>query len=300
MPSPSEAPVSPSAAPTSTVSPGPTATPSALPTDTQAPATSGQFHLIVAHTCARELVPAASYPSAIAAPPPSSLILHVPILEYHRIVPPAQAGNSIDGLVVPPEIFDAQLTALQAAGWHTITLAALADDLYSGVKPPPKSFVITIDDGWSDGYTYAFPILNRHGFVATFFVIAGRIGMSSFLGPTDLQTMVAAGNEIGSHTVTHAELTAIQPGDLAYEIDSAAATIAAVTGRWPVTLAYPRGKEDPLVVAAVAACASMRLAVAEGNGGTETWANRFRIARLQVGPARTPADLLAQMAHLGG
>jgi len=40
------------------------------------------------------------------------------------------------------------------------------------VRPPDKTFVITIDDGWDDGYTYALPILQSHGFVATYFVIA--------------------------------------------------------------------------------------------------------------------------------
>src|ERR1035437_7217602 len=88
----------------------------------------------------------------------SSLALHVPILMYHRIVPPADARNSLKGLVVPPETFEAQMSAPASAGWQTITMATLARDLDAGVKPPPKTFVITIDDGWDDGYTYALPI----------------------------------------------------------------------------------------------------------------------------------------------
>ena len=59
----------------------------------------------------------------------SSFTLHVPILMYHRIVPSAEAGDSIPGLVVPPDTFAAQLDALEAAGWHTITMATLANDL---------------------------------------------------------------------------------------------------------------------------------------------------------------------------
>ena len=111
----------------------------------------------------------------------SSFALHVPILMYHRIVPFAQDGGSLPGLVVPPVTFAAQLDALEKAGWHTITMATLANDLQAHIKPPAKTFVITIDDGWADGYTYALPILQSHGFVATYFVIAGRIDKPDFL-----------------------------------------------------------------------------------------------------------------------
>ena len=34
---------------------------------------------------------------------------------------------------------------------------------------------ITIDDGMRDGYDNALPILQRHGFVATFAVVVGRV-----------------------------------------------------------------------------------------------------------------------------
>lgn len=236
-----------------------------------------------------------------AAPPPNAkpVTLHVPVLEYHRIVPPAQAGRSVAGLTMTPQVFDAQMAALAKAGWHTITLSALADDLAANVSPPPRTFVITIDDGWWDGYNYAFNILLKYGFVATFFVIADRIGQPSFLAPDEIQILAAAGNDIGDHTVTHAALTAAQPKALTYEIDAGAATIAAITGRWPETLAYPRGKTDSRVIAAVAACKSLRLAVVEGSGGWETWATRFRVSRIQVGSQRLPADLLAQVQRVG-
>ena len=71
------------------------------------------------------------------------------------------------------------------------------------MKPPAKTFVITIDDGWDDGYTYALPILQSHGFVATYFVIAGRIDRPGFLTSAHLQALVAAGDEIGDHTMDH-------------------------------------------------------------------------------------------------
>ena len=116
--------------------------------------------------------------------------MKVPILMYHRVVPIAEAGNSIPGLVVPPEIFAAQMDALAVAGWHTITLAQLAADLQAHRVPTPKTFVITIDDGWSDGFTYALPILQSHGYVATYFVIAGRIDTDGNLSTPELKALI--------------------------------------------------------------------------------------------------------------
>jgi hypothetical protein len=98
-----------------------------------------------------------------------------------------------------------------------------------------------------------------------------------------------------------------------------------VTGRWPESLAYPGGHENAQAVAAVAACGELRIAVIEGpvtsgkpgasqTPGTsskpsatpmprataipfpnETWANRFTIARVRVGPNTTPTYLLGEL-----
>jgi peptidoglycan/xylan/chitin deacetylase (PgdA/CDA1 family) len=239
---------------------------------------------------------------------------------YHRIVPLAEAGDSIAGLVVPPKTFDAQLTALADAGWHAITMATLANDLATQVRPPAKTIVITIDDGWADGYTYALPILQSHGFVATYYVIAGRIDHPSFLSSAQLQALVAAGDEIGDHTMDHRRLTSQTPAKLKYEIDAGAARIAQVTGYWPVSLAYPEGHEDAKVVAAVGACQELQIAVIEGAlsietpaaapkpgatpapttlklQGYETWADRFRVPRVRVTPGTTPTDLLGLLGY---
>jgi peptidoglycan/xylan/chitin deacetylase (PgdA/CDA1 family) len=319
----------------STPSPAVTAPPSlALPP-------AGSFPII------RSCNPA-SVPNAVAVATPAvgnagSFVLKVPVLMYHRIVPFAEAGNSIRGLVVPPEVFSAQLDALEAAGWHTITMAQLAADLQAHLKPPPRTFVITIDDGWDDGYVYAYRVLAKHGFAATYFVIAGRIDTPDFLSSAHLRALIAAGDEIGDHTWDHANLARTTGDRLQFEIDAAAARIAQATGHWPESFAYPHGGVDTAAAAAVAACGELRTAVIEqvavsdspaaspipapnptvgptgaASGGAvtgatvpataatsspgpvplvrETWADRWTISRLRVGPSTAPRDLLAELA----
>jgi len=258
---------------------------------------------------------------SLASGKASSFTLHVPILMYHRIVPLAAAGDSIRGLVVTPQTFAAQLDALQEAGWHTITMATLAYDLQARVTPPSKTFVITIDDGWYDGYMYALPILESHGFVATYYVIAGRIDRPDFLSSSQLQALTAAGDDIGDHTMDHVSLPRQTPAGMTYEIDAAAARIAQVTGRWPESLAYPSGGVDKQVAAAVAACGELRMAVVEEQmvavppaakhkagasptpqptkvpAAAETWAGRFAVPRIRVNPSTSPAALLTELSR---
>jgi len=249
------------------------------------------FAVVDAASCDPSLVPEASPVPQGASTPSDRFFMNVPILMYHRIVPLSEAIDALPSLVVPPETFADQLAALAAAGWHTITLAQLAEDLEAGVKPPPRTFVITFDDGWNDGYRYALPILESRGMVGTYFVIASRIGYGEFLSPDQLRILIAAGNEVASHTVDHVGLADKSDSTLTYEIDAASATIASVTGVWPETLAYPSGSFDLRAELAVGACTGMKMAVTTQAAIWESWPTRFETPRIRVSPG-TGADSL--------
>jgi peptidoglycan/xylan/chitin deacetylase (PgdA/CDA1 family) len=223
------------------------------------------------------------------------VILHVPILEYHRVKPlSGESGYAVD-LVVPPDIFAAQMDALRAAGWQTITMGQLGDYLRLGTQPSPRSFVISFDDGYEDGYSYAFPILQREGFVATFFVIAGRIGQADFLTSSEMRDLVAAGNEIGNHSISHVDLRVMTPERLVKETYGASTIIAGDVGVWPQSFSYPIGLTNPAVSDAVAATPGILTAVIQGGSKTETWANRLNLPRLRVGPGTYPPDLVERL-----
>ena len=235
-------------------------------------------------------------PGAPAAPRPTAVpnvAYHVPILMYHRIVPAAEAGNSLRSMVVEPELFRSQLEKLRLSGWRTVTLETLAAAMATGKPLPPRTFVITIDDGWGDGYRYAFPILRDLGLQATYFVIAGRIGSGSFLSGRQLRELEAAGNEIGNHTMDHATLSSLTYPEALAEIERASATLERVVGREPVSLAYPKGGVAPFVMAAARECPGLEIAVTTENGQTESWSDRFEVPRLTVNSSVTPSALVA-------
>ncbi len=236
------------------------------------------------------VAPAAPVPSAVP-----DVAYHVPILMYHRIVPPAEAGDSLPSMVTAPDLFRAQLRELHGAGWRTITLEQLARAMRSGAPVPPRTFAITIDDGWNDGYTHAFPMMRDYGYNATFFVITSRIGVGDFLSKRQLLALQAAGNEIGNHTMTHVKLTTLDFDHAAAEIDGASTALARIIGHRPVSLSYPKSGVEPWVVAAAGQCAGIQIAVTTFAGPTESWRTRLETPRVRTDDTTSGAALLARL-----
>jgi peptidoglycan/xylan/chitin deacetylase (PgdA/CDA1 family) len=247
-------------------------------------------------TCDPSLLPAASPQPSYGSPADPRLRLHVPILEYHRIVAFDQAGDSLRSLVVPPSTFDQQMHDLAAAGWHTITAGQLGYDLAEGIVPPRKTFVVTFDDGWSDGYKNAFPILQKYGFVGTFYVITSRLNQSDGMTADEWNALVAAGDEIGDHTVSHLPLARLSYASARLQIIRSAQTIADVTGHWPESLSYPYGSFDPTAISILESCHPFMLAVTTMQGVGDSWATRFEAPRIKVESGTSAADLLRKIA----
>lgn len=262
--------------------PGPSASPRQLEPTPSAPVRS-------------PAAPSVGPRSTGAAAPAAPLRYHVPILNYHRIAPKAEAGGSIPYLVVTPATFTVQLKALYDAGWHTITMATLADFMQANRPIPPKTFVITFDDGWEDGYKYAFPIMRGYGFVGTFFVIGDRIGVHGFLSAQEMRTLEAAGDEIGNHTGDHHMLSNMSAPFIRQDVERGAAAIARAVGHRPVSLAYPKSAVNATVIAVVAQIPGLEIAATTG-GRIETWLGRYDVGRIGVFPATTPAFLLAKLS----
>lgn len=281
--------------------PSPTPAPSvALPTLT-APATPAGSEPPVEQaarpTCgpgAPSSCVAGSEPTPLPSPPAASpaTTIEVPIFEYHRVKPPEGETGLALQLIVPPDLFEKQIAAMDAGGWRTMTMGELGDDLRLGIQPRSKSFVVTLDDGYEDGYTYAYPILRHHGFVATYFVVGGRIGSPDHLSAAELQALLAAGNEIGNHTEDHVDLRPLTPERMRSEIYDASAAIARSVGVWPQSFCYPFGKTNAAASVAVAAVPGIETGVIETGSQPETWANRLTLPRIRIGPGSYPLYLV--------
>ena len=133
----------------------------------------------------------------------------VPILMYHRI---ANVGGDRNAL--PPDKFEEQLLFLASHGYQTVTLKELYDSLATKKTLPPKSVVLTFDDGYKDNITTALPLLQKYKMVATVFPIACWVGkenkwenfnkqLTNTMDWDELRSWLEAGMEIGAHTANH-------------------------------------------------------------------------------------------------
>src|SRR5262245_54344940 len=114
--------------------------------------------------------------------------------------------------------------------------------------------VVTIqfDDGNADQYQ-ALAILNAHGMHATFYVNTGVIGDSTHMSWSQLQSLFAAGNDIGGHTLTHANLKHLKTADARVQVCQDRDNLIA-NGLQPTAFAYPFGSFDAGTDQIVQAC----------------------------------------------
>jgi peptidoglycan/xylan/chitin deacetylase (PgdA/CDA1 family) len=99
------------------------------------------------------------------------------ILAYHRIVATAaDAPYPLDrGLIsATPEEFEMQLLALREFS-NPVSLDQVADAVTHGRTLPERAVAVTFDDGFSDTFEIAFPLLRRHEIPATVFVSTGHV-----------------------------------------------------------------------------------------------------------------------------
>jgi len=83
-----------------------------------------------------------------------------------------------------------------------------------------RSFALTVDDGLKSGYTVIFLLLMERGIRACFFPIVGMVGRKGWVSWRDLDEMRRSGMEIGSHTMTHANLAELSTAEALEELAS--------------------------------------------------------------------------------
>ncbi|HEX3607559.1 MAG TPA: polysaccharide deacetylase family protein [Candidatus Dormibacteraeota bacterium] len=200
-----------------------------------------------------EGVPGHAQGGAAPPPPASGPSISVPILLYHYIRGNPRASDR-EGfrLSVTPDNFARQMALLHADGVHTVSLADVMNALTGGPPLPPRSVVLTFDDGHDDFAFRAVPVLSQYGFTATNFVVPGFLGRSSYMSVDQLHDAVAAGMTIGAHTMHHVDLAAEPAAVATHEITQSRAVLQQLTGQPVDDFAYPYGIFNSAVVRMVA------------------------------------------------
>lgn len=108
------------------------------------------------------------------------------ILAYHRVT---QEEDLSDPLKISNYVFDRQVKYLKK-NYNIISGEQLLNLIVANEKIPPKSCLITFDDGWKDNYTNAFPILKKYNVPAIIFISTNFIGSNKIFWHERLQGLL--------------------------------------------------------------------------------------------------------------
>jgi glycosyltransferase involved in cell wall biosynthesis len=188
------------------------------------------------------------------------LTYRTPILMYHAF---GGAGEPASRFVVPQRKFALQMAWLKWMRYRVLSLEEYLSCHREHQFPPARSVVITIDDGYADTRTRAYPVLRRHGFQAIVFIVSAEVGNASHWGKNgplvgrpllawpDIQEMLPEGISFGAHTRTHPILTAISLEQAQEEISGSRADLEQKLNLPIGLFAYPFGKYDSKIQALV-------------------------------------------------
>jgi len=176
----------------------------------------------------------------------------IPVLMYHSV------SKTPSKLSVSPENFDIQLKILAKSGYQSLSLAQF-EAYYNQRKIPPKSVLITFDDGLEDNYTLAAPLLRKYNFIATFFINGKYIGSQAshlfvaedrykkIMSPEQLKKLSTQNFDIANHFYSHQPLISLSPAQIKSEYEQNAKFLKQSISPKTKTdfVAYPKNKTNP-------------------------------------------------------
>ncbi len=170
-------------------------------------------------------------------------IIELPGLLFHSVLPNPKMNMSHYSTARFKEF----LLCLKKNDYKTITLSQAVQRMDHTNQ---KRCLITFDDGMECVYTQVLPLLRELDFNSTVFCIAGFIGKSSswdifdgqkHMSKQQIREFSDSGHEIGSHTLTHANLSFLNDKDLETELKDSKKILEDITGKEITTISFPYG-----------------------------------------------------------
>lgn len=228
------------------------------------------------------------------------------VLAYHSL-----SDLSFDPILkeygIEPGAFAEQLDALARRGRRFVDLGQVLAAVDGRAPLPEKATLVTFDDAYADLLPAAAEILSQRGIPAVVFAVSGQIGGTNewdrhlgaaklpLLDPDGLQSLIDAGIEIGSHSVSHPQLTKIDLEQVERELRDSADQIEAAGLPRPRSFAYPHGEWNP-AIAELAAKAGYAAGFTIDPGLVRPGAERYELPRVEVLAGDTPLQLRLKLA----
>jgi peptidoglycan/xylan/chitin deacetylase (PgdA/CDA1 family) len=215
----------------------------------------------------------------------------VPILMYHVLGTP-RAGAVFPELFVEPSNFKAQMAWLSRHGYHAVTLRQVFRYWRSGIALPRKPIVLSFDDGYLSDYTIALPVLRRYRWPGVLNLVVHNVKPGD-LTAREVRRLIAAGWELDAHTISHVDLTRLDPAGLRREVAGSRKRLRRMFGQRVDFFCYPLGHYNAAVVAAVRAAGY--LGATTEDKGLARPARRFTLPRIRLSSGDGAAQLAAKL-----
>jgi peptidoglycan/xylan/chitin deacetylase (PgdA/CDA1 family) len=238
-------------------------------------------------TAHRDRPPHAQKPAARHGPRRTA----VPILMYHLVNAPPP-GTAYPELWVPAPSFREHMQALAAAGYRGVTLDQVLDNWQHRIALPRKPIVISFDDGYGSQERNAMPVLKRLGWPGVLNLEVKNLTIAGGITKLQVKRLIAAGWEIDAHTISHRDLTTLDPATVRHEVGGSRAVLRRVFGVPVDAFAYPAGRYDATAEAAVRA-AGFRAAETTEPGLAHMDADRAALPRIRVNGTDSASAVLA-------
>ena len=222
--------------------------------------------------------------------------IRVPILMYHYIRSAPSIYKDYVGyrLSVTPADFRTQMDWLAGHGYNPVDFNDLRE-YFAGREPlPSKPVVLTFDDGYSDLYTTAYPVLHEYRFKAVAYIVTSFVGTSRYVTAAQVLEMDHNGIQIASHTVDHANLAGTSLSWATQQLASSRTWLQQLVGHPVIDFAYPSGKFNSGVVGALQAT-GYDTAVTELPGTVHARADRYLWTRVRVGGGESLSDFVQNL-----
>jgi peptidoglycan/xylan/chitin deacetylase (PgdA/CDA1 family) len=179
----------------------------------------------------------------------------MPVLAYHKLGP-LPSGAKVKSFYVGEELFAWQIRDLHRGGFLVRSLNYWRRNL----PPNRRRAVLTFDDGSRTVLRHGLPALTRHRIRAIQFLVVDALGginhwdvrsrgetPDTLMNLAEVREWLSGGQEIGSHTLTHANLTAIDEAKAREEISASKKKLEDLFGVAIRHFCYPYGKWSPRV-----------------------------------------------------
>ena len=171
------------------------------------------------------------------------------ILMLHRVVEQRSKGQNCE-LEITPDFLRQTIEDYRRQGYRFVSIDEVCDIIGKGRTDQP--FVcLTFDDGYSDNFTIAYPILKRLNVPFAIYVTTGYIDGTAKMWWYD-ETNVMNWEQlkklsidplctIGAHTISHPRLTTLSDKDAREEIFSSKQRLMEILGMPVNHFSYPHG-----------------------------------------------------------